>query len=465
MRNVASDAPKAPPLPGSDAPKPPIDQANHPERTPLPGGGWADLKALQSFAGQGAKPGDSKDSIAAQIKESKESKDKGLGAKGVSLDDKKDEKDRTSDAAKLKGGSDQSPAVSGRLDISVKDSMKSAQTAERALERQERISGAGVEGYSTGSDHLKPAQFARLEKSVEQQLGGQPLYGNDKVTLTLTGSTSRLGDADKNQALGQSRADNTAQMFRDRGFTGKIETVTHLSESKDASSDDPMERYILGEAKVEGDDKRADDKPVADKPSDEKPVEEKPSDAAPADDKPVSSDDFSKAVHDGASIPIEAVEIPWERIGEMAADSTLDALTSVNIFKAMAGHMGGLGGLAFETLAEAVLNMGKSLLREKASIASMESSIKESVMSNVGAGFADGVAQELGLQAQEHKGSRFDLKNPLYLAAVSLGAASVAGWSAEARKNIDRTVRDPTQAAKFLQELQALYDTRLNHEH
>jgi hypothetical protein len=332
----------------------------------------------------------------------------------------------------------------------VKDSIKAGHTAERVLERQERISGAGVEGYSTGSDKLNPGQFARLEKSVQAQLGDEPLYGNDKITLTVTGSTSRLGDADKNADLAQSRADKTAQMFRDSGFTGRIETATHLSQSKDSSSDDPMERFVLGEAKVDG----------GDKPVDDPSVDEKPVDAKPADDKPVSSDDFSKAVNDAASIPIDALQIPWERIGEMAAEAARDGATSHPVAKALFAMEGPLAVLG-EALTETAWNLGRDLANEHAEIILKEGAIKDAVMANVGAGFADGVAQQLGLTER----SRAANKNSLYLASVKVGAASVAGWSKEARKNIDNAVRDPHQREVFLKELRTVYETRLNHEH
>jgi outer membrane protein OmpA-like peptidoglycan-associated protein len=447
---------KPPPLP-VDKQKPPIDKANHPERVPLGRGTWADLKALQrgsAGAGRTDAPGAAKDTIAQQLKNIRE---QGPGPLGRSLGDSKDAKaPATSDSSKPHGTTDQVPAANRPgLSFSVKDSINDAKKAELTRERQERINGPGVAGFPTGSDRLKPTQFSQLENSVREQLNGQALYGNDKIHLTLTGSTSATGDAVQNAQLCKSRAENTAEQFRDRGFTGTIDVVPHLSENKDRTSDDPMERYV--EVKATGDDTN---KPVQAHPADDKPV---------VSDKPVSDEDFKQDVSDAASLSLGPLGISLERAKEVVMEASADTATSLPAIKALFAYEGPLALLG-ELAAEESYNVARGLANEKASMLLKESRIKEAVMSNVGAGLADGIAKMFPDPNPDnpgipHGGSSFDANSPLYLEAVKLGAASVAGWSEEARERIRAVLIDPRRRADFLHEVETTYSGRLNLDH
>jgi outer membrane protein OmpA-like peptidoglycan-associated protein len=133
-----------------------------------------------------------------------------------------------------------------RLEITAKESMRNAAQAERAIERDTRISGAAVEGLSTGGDKLYHAQFHRLEQTLQSSVGGQ-LYNNDQIKLTIVASASRIGDERNNVALSQRRAENFAQQLRDNGFTGQIEISAKGSSTtneKNPNSDNSYNRYV-----------------------------------------------------------------------------------------------------------------------------------------------------------------------------------------------------------------------------
>lgn len=138
-----------------------------------------------------------------------------------------------------------------RLDKANTKSLQAAAREGRARDKQQdnrelRVHGTGYEGFPRNGDTLLLSQLKRLERAITP-IDGTPLYGNDKLTLVITGSASRLGGEQANQALSERRVDHVANWFRERGFTGKIDRDPlgeRESNEKDPKSDNPGDRVV-----------------------------------------------------------------------------------------------------------------------------------------------------------------------------------------------------------------------------